>query len=190
MKFDFDGCGISFDGPLGFRRDRSSVGRHKNFPCLSLADSIVLGQRLGFGRDGDVYSSNRTTAVKLFIDAGCFSRELRAYQVLAANQITRIGGHWVPQLRQFDEELMAIEMSIVKPPFLLDFASAYPSHEAPDFPEEVWEEWRQQKSEEFGRRWAEVEFILSEFRRLTGMTLLDVNPGNVKFVEGAARSAC
>jgi hypothetical protein len=149
--------------------------------------SIRLIDRLGFGRDGNVYLTDGNTAVKLFIDAGTFSRELMAYRTLTQKRIGKVAGHELPQLVRFDEELMAIEMTVVKPPFLLDFASAYPIDEAPDFPEEVWEEWRQRKSEEFGGHWGEVEFILSEFRRLAGLVLLDVNPGNIRFAEKPTR---
>ena len=142
---------------------------------------VRFGPRLGFGRDGDVYLTDRNTAVKIFIANESFSRELQAYQVLTRLQIVRVAGHEVPQLLRFDESMMAIEMTVARPPFLLDFASAYPLPAVPDFPDDVWEDWRRQKQEEFGARWPDVEFILSEFQRLTDLKLLDVNPGNVRF---------
>jgi hypothetical protein len=142
---------------------------------------VRLGKRLGFGRDGEVYSTDRNTAVKFFTVVETFSRERRAYEILAENQISHVAGHAVPEMIRVDESLMAIEMTIVQPPFLLDFALAYAESEAPHFPEEVWEDWRQQKSEEFGSRWPDVEFILSEFHRLTGLVLLDTNLGNIQW---------
>ena len=41
---------------------------------------------------------------------------------------------------RFDESLLVIEMSIVRPPFLLDFAAATLDVE-PDFPEGTLDDW-------------------------------------------------
>ena len=72
-----------------------------------------------------------------------------------------------------------IEMGIVKPPFLLDFAGAYLDR-PPDFPPEVIEEWREQKVEQFGDRWPEVEAVLEFLRTRLGIHLTDIHPGNIK----------
>jgi hypothetical protein len=136
---------------------------------------------LSLGRDGEIHATDHNTAVKFFTVWESFGREHAAYQALAKAGITEVAGHAVLQLICADDELLAVEMTIVRPPFLLDFVSAYPAAQAPDFPEEVWDQWRQDKREEFGPRWAEVEFVLSEFRRLTGLVLLDVNRGNIRF---------
>lgn len=74
-------------------------------------------------------------------------------------------------------------MTIVHPPFLLDFASAYLDDNAPEFPEEVMEEWRTRKLEEFCGRWAEVERILAALRRY-GIHLTDIHLGNITFSGG------
>jgi hypothetical protein len=87
----------------------------------------------------------------------------------------------VPNLIRADDELMAIEITIVEPPFLLDFVSAYPVKTAPQFSDEVWEHWYAEKSEQFGDNWPQVELVLAEFKRLTGFVLLYVNPGNIRF---------
>ena len=85
-------------------------------------------------------------------------------------QTTRILGFNVPQLLRIDEEFRAIEMTIVRPPFLLDFADAL-LDEAPDFTEEI-----------FGERWPEVTRILAALQAFD-VYLLDVNPGNISFPE-------
>src|SRR5688500_10804785 len=108
---------------------------------------------LGFGRDGTVMYTDRDTAVKLFDQEDTYRRERDAYLLLQAQQCVNVLAHRVPDLIRYDDELRAIEMTIVEPPFLLDFASAYPEHEAPDFPDDVWEDWRAQKAEQFGDRW-------------------------------------
>jgi hypothetical protein len=156
---------------------------------MSEAIKILLEERwdirlkhvLGSGRDGDVYSTDRSTAVKIFTVGESYSREVRAYERLSKLGIDQVRGHEVPEFYRAEREFMAIEMTVVSPPFLLDFASAYLVAEAPDFPEEVWDEWRREKSGAFGDRWEEVELILAEFQRVSGMVLLDVNPGNVRF---------
>jgi hypothetical protein len=143
--------------------------------------NLSLTSLLGSGRDGEVYLTNHNTAIKLFIEEESFSRELVAYERLAVLSIVKVAGHAVPKFLRAQPNLRAIEMSVVAPPFLLDFASAYFTADVPDFSEEVWEEWRQQKQEEFGDRWPDVQFVLSEFQRLTGLVILDTNPGNIRF---------
>jgi hypothetical protein len=144
---------------------------------------------LGTGRDGEVYATNNNTAVKFFTLRESYAREAQAYRVLTRLKIEEIAGHTVPRFVRADDELMAIEMGVVWPPFLLDFASAYPANSAPEFSEEVMEQWRAEKIEQFGDRWSDVEVILSQFRRQTGFVLLDVNPGNIRFAaEGESDS--
>jgi hypothetical protein len=144
---------------------------------------VQLGPQLGSGKDGTVLAINPTTAAKFFTSAESFFRERDAYVVLATLGIHSVAGHAVPEMIRFDEELKVLEMTIVRPPFLLDFASAYLLDEAPDFTDDAWDQWRVQKLEEFGDRWPEVQGVLAEFTRLSGMVLLDVNPGNIRFAE-------
>jgi hypothetical protein len=143
--------------------------------------NLILSSRLGFGFDGEIFLTNSNTAVKFFKEREKYSRERRAYEIIMQCGVTRVLGHEVPQLRRADDELMAIEINLVRPPFLLDFASAHPESEVPDFPEEVWAEWQDRKLEEFGDRWPQVQLVLAEFQHLTGLVLLDVNPGNIRF---------
>ena len=59
---------------------------------------------------------------------------------------------------------MAIEMTIVMPPFVLDLAGA--SLDFPiEFSEEIWAEWESRKQEQFGSHWETVLAILSELRQ-------------------------
>ena len=95
--------------------------------------------RLGSGRDGEVYLTDRNTAVKFFTASENYSREQTAYQRMTDLHIAEIAGHAVPLFINSREELLAIEMTVVQPPFLLDFASAYGEADAPDFSVEVWE---------------------------------------------------
>ena len=85
----------------------------------------------------------------------------------------------VPQLIDYEDELLAIEMTIVSPPFCLDFGGAYLDR-PPDYSAEVWEDWRRMKSEAFENDWPTVENILAEFKTF-GIFIADLNPGNIKF---------
>ena len=143
--------------------------------------NVTFSSTLGIGRDGYVFVTQYNTAVKFFAENAVYARERRAYEILRKLNIETIGQHSVPQLLLTDDELLAIELSIVKPPFFLDFASAYHPADVPDFPDDVWENWFTEKQEEFGDRWPQVQFLMNEFERLTGLILLDVNPGNIKF---------
>ncbi len=88
-------------------------------------------------------------------------------------------GFAVPQLIDIDESLWIIEMTIVSPPFVLDFAGAALDRR-PQWPEDVLEEWRTEKAEQFGDRWPTVRLIMSSFAGL-GIFLADVKPGNIEF---------
>jgi len=72
-------------------------------------------------------------------------------------------------------------MTIVRSPFLLDFADAR-LDEAPDFSEDVLQQWEEDKAEIFGARLPEVIRIRAALEAL-GVYLLDINPRNISFPE-------
>ena len=151
-----------------------------------LTRNIKLGERLGFGVHGNVFAAQDNTkpgffAVKFHREKLPFDRECRVYQRLREEQTTRILGFNVPQLLSIDEEFRAIEMTIVRSPFLLDFADAR-IDEAPDFSEDVLAQWDEERAEIFGERWPEVTRVLVALQAL-GVYLLDINPGNISFPE-------
>lgn len=108
-----------------------------------------------------------------------YNRELGVYLRLRDLQIEEVNGHMVPQLIDYDDELLAIEMTIVSPPFCLDFGGAYLDR-PPDYSPEVWADWREMKSDAFEENWPAVENILAEFESF-GVYIADINPGNIKF---------
>ncbi|HQU46415.1 MAG TPA: hypothetical protein PK867_26645 [Pirellulales bacterium] len=75
---------------------------------------------------------------------------------------------------------MAIEIAVVQPPFVIDFAGAY-LDEMPDFSPEVWAEWEAEKQEQFGDDWSRARAVVAAFRRL-GIHLSDVSPSNIRCV--------
>lgn len=76
-------------------------------------------------------------------------------------------------------------MSIVQPPFLLDFASAYTIDEYNrfEFTEEVIQELEAKHLEIFEDRWPIVEKLCNAFTMGTGLVLTDLSLNNMKFAK-------
>ena len=145
--------------------------------------SLTLAKRLGSGIHGIVLVAQSKlqpgkTALKLHRDFTAYDQEKRVYQRLRQRSLQQILGFHIPTLIRFDDELLAIEMTIVRPPFVLDFAGAT-LDTAMEFSEEVWADWRATKQEQFGQDWPTVTLILNELAR-HGIHLLDVSPSNIR----------
>ncbi|HMD54932.1 MAG TPA: hypothetical protein VKJ65_10320 [Phycisphaerae bacterium] len=141
---------------------------------------LAITGNLGRGVHGSVYSSNTITAIKGHKQPESYRRELDCYNRLMEQNVTEIYGHHVPQLVSYDDDFLVIEITIVTPPFLLDFGGAYLDW-PPEFSDEVMEQWASDKQEQFGKRWASVQRILAFLRDVHGIYMLDVNPGNIMF---------
>jgi hypothetical protein len=148
----------------------------------------TLGEHLGGGVHGIVFATESQpeketlvlrSAIKVHEHASAYIRERDIYLRLKEHGVAAIRGCHVPQILHYDDALWVIEMTVVQPPFVLDFAGAY-LDEPPDFSEEVLADWRAEKQEQFGPRWAEVQAIL-RFLEGLGVFIVDVNPGNVSF---------
>lgn len=94
---------------------------------------MEIGHRLGFGWDGTVFATDRQSAIKVFQHERLYQRERDVYLRLQARQVTKILEFKVPRLMSFDNDLWVVEMTIVSPPFVLDFAGAY-LDQKPDYP--------------------------------------------------------
>lgn len=108
-----------------------------------------------------------------------YTRERDVYLRLFENDVHSILRFFVPQLLSFDDSLMVIEMSIVAPPFVLDFAGAR-LDSPPDYPSDVLEEWEREKEEQFEDDWPIVRSVMAEFE-CYGIYLSDLHPGNIRF---------
>jgi hypothetical protein len=129
-----------------------------------LAKSPVFGS----GMYGTVFARSLEdqgikTALKIHENALPFARERDAYVRLQSFEIRMIEGHHVPQLVNFDDELLAIEMSVVARPFELDFGDAYLDR-LPDYGEEIMAEWSAEKEEQFGENWPAALRVLKGLR--------------------------
>lgn len=122
--------------------------------------------------------------MKFFDRLERYQREVEIYRILQARGIGKIAGHNMPRLRNFDDALLAIEMSIVERPFVLDFAGAKLPAEVPDFGPEILEEHQERMREMFGDRLDDALHVAGMFERETGFVLLDIHPGNIAFADG------
>ncbi len=148
---------------------------------------LAVRESLGGGIHGSVYllqgdKAKGGTALKIFREQEFFEREFMVYERLRAARIKQIRGFAVPQLVDADSELLALEMTVVERPYVLDFAGAYLDNDAPWFEDEKWEMWETDKREKFGDHWTEVQAVLAALEDY-GIHLLDVNPGNVAFAD-------
>ena len=139
-----------------------------------------MGLLLGGGKDGDVYRTNRPSAVKRHRVAEVYRRERDCYSRLGDIALTEVAGLNLPEMVDYDNDLLVIEMSIVTPPFLLDFASAY-LDDPPDWPEDVMEQWHNDLRGRFGERYDDVIDVLAELEGQAGIHLFDVHADNLKF---------
>lgn len=143
---------------------------------------LRLVDRLGSGKDGTVWATDARSALKVFEKVDPFRRELAVYRRLAVNGVDDLCGHAVPQLLECDEELAAIEMSVVKRPYVLDFASALMDGEEAGLPDYAIAEQHEQLREWFGADLPKVAAIVARLQRF-GIQLVDINPRNIAFAE-------
>lgn len=144
---------------------------------------MELDRYLGFGKDGTVWATLDNTAVKAHERRHTYERELEVYGRLAAQHCTIVAGHAVPLLLDTDDQLGIIEMAIVRPPFVLDFASAQLDQPF-EFPPDILEEWYNAKSRDFGVNWGRAVAVLRELERM-GIYMVDVHPGNIGFPQSS-----
>jgi hypothetical protein len=116
-------------------------------------NALALGREVGFGVHGSVVETLRNTAAKGFEDRSAYVRERNAFLRLRRHGVWTISACQVPRLIDFDDDLWVIEMTLVSPPFVLDFGGAY-LDQRPDYSEETLAEWEAERSELFARRLA------------------------------------
>jgi hypothetical protein len=88
------------------------------------------------------------------------------------------GIHSILKFASFDDNLLILEMTIVSPPFVLDFGGAYLDGK-PEFPRETLAEWEADKEEQFDDDWPAARRVIFALERY-GVYLVDVNPGNIR----------
>jgi len=147
--------------------------------------NLRLGRCLGSGVHGVVHEAESKAfpgfvAVKAHRNSAPYERERDAYQCLAHAHVREICGLSVPQFIAWNDDLLVVEMTMVQPPFILDFGGAWLDATAPEFPPEVWDDWNRKIDEEFEARANDVRRVLAVLRSY-GVVMLDVHPGNIRF---------
>jgi hypothetical protein len=144
----------------------------------------ILDDDLGAGIDGIVVLIGSdvhpvSSVLKLHFEEGAYRRERDAYLHFQEIHLDRICGCEVPRLIAFDDDDLAIEMTVVHPPFVLDFAQTFLFF-PPDFPADVWEATYEKWREQFGDDWGKASAILDAFEAMD-VYMLDPNPSNFRF---------
>jgi hypothetical protein len=135
---------------------------------------------LGDGNDGAVWESDQHTAIKALERRDSYLRERDAYLRLQDHGIVDIQGFAVPCLIDLDDTKQIVEMTVVFPPCILDFAKAYVGA-SPDFSDEVLRDWQAEAAELFETDWKQVANLLDELQGL-GIFYFDAKPGNIRFL--------
>jgi hypothetical protein len=135
---------------------------------------------LGAGKDGTVFQTSRLSAVKAHEREESYLSEREVYFRLRELELFEICALSIPILINHDDELRVLEMTVVNPPYILDFASAW-LDKPPDFSREVINEWHDRLRESFGPRFPDIMSVLETLANEAGVFMLDIHPHNVKF---------
>lgn len=138
-----------------------------------------IGKQLGGGYDGLVLGTDQMTAIKILSAEPLYRREKAVYLRLQERNIAAICGYTIPRLINYDDRLLVIEMTIVSPPFVVDFASANLDFERKLDPD-LRAEWLADKQEQFEDDWKSVKMLIWRLGVEVGVYLNDVHPGNVR----------
>lgn len=142
---------------------------------------LKIEEQLGKGLQGMVFLLSNRSALKIHSNKDGYERERQAYGRLMQHKVTQVRGHSVPTLRTFDDKLLALEMSLVRPPFVVDFGGAYLDSPAPHATDpETKLRWMEERKSNFVDSFETVNAILADLESLYGVYLTDVHPGNIR----------
>jgi hypothetical protein len=154
-----------------------SLGTSERAQIYAQNQNLKIEQFLGSGFDGSVFATNRKTAIKALKWQELYQHERDIYLRLRQYGIKNMAGCHIPQLILFDDELWTIEMTIVSPPYVLDFAGAR-LDQPTEYPPNIYRRWIREKRSQFGSKWKYVPRIVTALQRI-GVYLSDLNPGNI-----------
>jgi hypothetical protein len=83
--------------------------------------NVTILASLGHGQDGSVWENDRNSAIKVLYREDSYFNELICYERLQERNIKTVRGCSVPKVVDFDDDLQVFEMTIVAPPYVLDF---------------------------------------------------------------------
>lgn len=127
-----------------------------------------------------MWQTSRGSALKIHATPSSYLPEREAYIRLQECGIRQVAGFFVPALVEFDDDLLAIEMTIVMPPYVVDFASAR-LDSPPDLIEDEGHTLYDLMEDRFGDRAPKVMELYEELAAKADLYLLDFHPQNIKF---------
>jgi hypothetical protein len=161
-----------------------------SLPAKLRAESFALRRGrtlfglLGQGKDGGVWSTTVYSAVKAHERGESYRAERNAYMRFRDVGLDEVNGFAVPALLDFDDDLLVIEMTIVPPPFVVDFASVVLDID-PELIEDEGHTLEDLVRERFGDdRVGDVLGIRDELIVRAGAYLSDLHGHNIKFGGG------
>ena len=125
--------------------------------------------------DGVVWRTKRNTALKIHRFRLDYNQERDVYFRLRSCSLRRLAGFSIPLLLHYDDSCLALELSIVKRPFVLDFAQARLGGSHPEFDDPAW---LNEKARKFGADWSDVQRLLNALRQY-GIFFSDLHTGNI-----------
>ena len=142
---------------------------------------VFLKRRLGYGNDGQIWITDRSSAVKVHYRESCYVSERKCYQIFKKSNITQIKGLSVPTLIDFDDDLMTIEMGIVRRPYLLDFGKAYVDHPPSYYYDaQMKRNFYDKCAEDFPNNIKKLRVLLACLEGM-GIYYVDPTPANIDF---------
>lgn len=144
--------------------------------AYAIENELTITEYLGGGEDGGVWATDQQMALKFCEREKNYLRELACYDILERNGIDSINGCDIPRLIGWDDDLLLIQMLVVKPPYILDFGKAHLS--PPDYSPEVLADHEEKTREQWGHRIGEIHSIVWQLRQI-GIYYLDTKPGNI-----------
>lgn len=143
--------------------------------------AIHFQSPLGFGSDGTIWPNSRGSALKILIYDQNYRVERDCYLRLRDKAVRHVGKLNVPILIDYDDQLRAIEMTIVKPPYLLDFGKVY-LDQPPVYwnDEQLMANFFEEKAPLFGRNWPRVLSAMASLEQI-GIYYVDPRPQNISF---------
>ena len=136
---------------------------------------------MGQGKNGGVWATTAHSAVKAHERLESYRAERNAYMRFRDVGLDEVNGFAVPTLLGHDDHLLVLEMTIVPPPFVVDFASA-----AIDVDPELIEDEGQTLADLVRERFGDerVQVVLDIHQELiarAGVYLSDLHGHNIKF---------
>jgi hypothetical protein len=126
--------------------------------------------------------TDRHTAVKVSFHSTNHVRERDCYERLLEENVASVNGFNIPQLVNYDDKLLVVEMTIVAPPYLLDFGKASLDRK-PDYARDplIMEDWNNDQAELWEDDWPTVRKLVYALQRY-GIYYYDLNKNNIRFL--------